>query len=104
MPVATTTANGELVVVMQRRGEQGDSLCIAIGDEQAMHWTPPDVIVSAEPDVELAPGRKDIVGTPRPVILDENTVLTVSDAPDPQVMSSGPIHVRYLRRNLGTPK
>ena len=49
----------------------------------------------------LAPGRSDIVGTPRPILIDGSTVLTVSDAPGQQVMSSGPIHVRYLRRRGG---
>ena len=48
---------------------------------------------------ELAPGRRDIVGTPRPLIVNQQAVLTLSDAPGPQVMSSGPIHVRYLRRS-----
>ena len=57
-----------------------------------------------ELDLELAPGRTDIVGTPRPIIIDENTVLTVTDAPGPQVMSSGPIHVRHLRRRGTVPR
>ena len=48
---------------------------------------------------DLAIGRRDMIGTPRPIVLDENTILIVTDAPGPQVMTSGPIYARHLRRD-----